>query len=176
MWEATARYGEEWLIGGPPFWGRSAPRPKDPEHPEFRRTDLEQDGFHPKSIFQVGGAGHVGTGSIRGMPVLARLRAKGFSIWPFDPVGWPTVIEIYPRLMTGPVKKSSRRARVEALKDEPGLTNVLRERAACSEDAFDAASRPYGWRSTSGNWNGCGPDPAYEIEGRIWRPVLARPG
>lgn len=176
VWESAERHGEGWLVGGPPFWGRTGPRPKDQAHPEYRRTDLEHPGFHPKSVFQVGGAGHVGTGSIRGMPVLSRLRAEGFSIWPFHSPGWPRVVEIYPRLMTGPVKKSSRRARIEALEGENGLTDVLRERAACSEDGFDAAVSALRMAENVEELEQLQPDPLYAIEGRIWRPGLMTAG
>jgi hypothetical protein len=74
------------------------------------------------------------------MAVLARLRREGFSIWPFDPPGWPRVVEIYPRLLTGPVRKSDPAARARYLSElawppDPGL----RELAASTEDAFDAA-------------------------------------
>ena len=41
------------------------------------------------------------------MPILGLLSAAGFSIWPFDPPGWPRVIEIYPRALTQRVRKSS---------------------------------------------------------------------
>ena len=41
-------------------------------------------GIAPKSVFQIGGAGSVGTASLRGMPVLQRLREAGFAVWPFD--------------------------------------------------------------------------------------------
>lgn len=54
---------------------------------ELRRTDRERPavgGIRPTSGFQIGGAGAVGTGAVRGMPMLARLRAAGFAIWPFD--------------------------------------------------------------------------------------------
>ena len=58
-------------------------------------------------MFQIGGAGAVGTGSIRGMPHLLTLADSGFTIWPFVSGGLPTVVEIYPRALTGPVNKGS---------------------------------------------------------------------
>ena len=36
----------------------------------------------PKSTFQIGGAGAVGTGSLRGMPHLLTLREAGCAVWP----------------------------------------------------------------------------------------------
>lgn len=150
LWAAAARHGDEWLRELPfPFWGGKAGaiRPELEGHrPHARRTDLWVPPIgsartRPKSPFQVGGAGSVGTGTIRGMPLLARLRRAGFSIWPFDEApGWPRVVEIYPRLLTGPVQKSSalaRRAQLERLgwPEDP----VQRGMAASTEDAFDAA-------------------------------------
>ena len=70
-----------------------------------------------KSTFQIGGAGSVGTGSLRGMPHLRRLRQAGFSIWPFHSASPWTVMEIYPRLLTGPVHKSSHEHRARYLGD-----------------------------------------------------------
>lgn len=96
--------------------------------------------FQPKSVFQIGGAGAVGTGSLRGMEHLATLAAADCSIWPFDPPGWPRVVEIYPRLLTGKVHKSRHRERLGHLEEHfAALPEPWRERAAGSEDAFDAA-------------------------------------
>lgn len=81
---------------------------------DLRRTDREAPaigGIRPKSVFQIGGAGAVGTGSLRGMPILKRLRDAGFAVWPFDAPRWPCVVEIYPRLLTGAVNKGSAGAR-----------------------------------------------------------------
>jgi hypothetical protein len=74
------------------------------------------------------------------MPVLRRLRAAGFSIWPFDPSGWPRIVEIYPRLLTRSVEKSDRGAREEYLACHyPNLPSHMHACAVKSEDAFDAA-------------------------------------
>jgi len=91
-------------------------------------------------LSQVGGAGSVGTGSIRGFPVLARLRAAGFRIWPFhDDPQMPVAVEVYPRVFTGPVVKSRADARREFLDDHaPEIDEQFRTLAAASEDAFDA--------------------------------------
>jgi hypothetical protein len=135
--------GESWLAGcESPFWGR--PGRKRPILPDdLRRTDREVPavgGIRPKSVFQIGGAGAVGTGSLRGMPILKRLRDAGFAVWPFDAPRWPCVIEIYPRLLTGAVNKGSAHARAEYLNARhPSLTDEMTRRATSSEDAFDAA-------------------------------------
>jgi len=144
LWDAATRSGEEWLRQcAPPFWGRPGhPRPPLPEH--FRATEAAMaavGGIRPKSTFQIGGAGSVGTGSLRGFPMLARLRHAGFAIWPFDaPARAPVVVEIYPRALTGAVVKSDPDARRRYLEDRyPRVAPELRDRAIASEDAFDAA-------------------------------------
>lgn len=144
LWALAARDAEGWLARCQhPFWGRpGVGRPANiPEH--FRRTDSEVpriSGISPKSVFQVGGAGAVGTGSLRGMKLVRRLHDAGFSILPFDPSGWPKVVEIYPRALTGAVVKSSAVHRAAYLaRRYPGLPDRRREQAALSEDAFDAA-------------------------------------
>ena len=156
VWDLVADKGEHWLHEcEPPFWGRrGAPRPDLPEH--YRRTEQlagRVPGASPKSVFQIGGAGAVGTGSIRGMPYLAKLAEAGFSIWPFHEAQRraqsvsaprqtsPRVIEIYPRLLTGTVTKSDFCKRWAHLAAEchPEIGGGLACKAASSEDAFDAA-------------------------------------
>jgi hypothetical protein len=119
-----------------PFWGRPGrKKPQLQEH--FRVTDR---GSAAKSVFQIGGAGAVGTGSLRGMCVLDRLVRGGISVWPMMPQGTATLIEIYPRVLTGPVNKSSPARRLAYLEQGyPHVRGEILERAASSEDAFDAA-------------------------------------
>jgi hypothetical protein len=74
------------------------------------------------------------------MRLLHRLHQAGFSIWPFDPPGWPRVIEIYPRLLTGPVAKANVEKRATYLAARyPDLASRFRDAAVRGEDAFDAA-------------------------------------
>jgi hypothetical protein len=142
LWALTDKH-EAWLAScQPPFWGKRGTRAPDIAE-RFRRTEHEaptQAGIRAKSVFQIAGAGAVGTGSLRGMRLLHRFSTAGFSIWPFDPPGWPLVLEIYPRLLTGAIKKSHAPSRIGYLRDRfPELPDDLRERASSSEDAFDAA-------------------------------------
>jgi hypothetical protein len=165
FWKIAAAHGERWLsreCDDVRFWGR--PRRKPPEFcgddgaaRMLRLADLEckvpshiadkaqaakVKGIAPKSPFQIGGAGAVGTGTLRGIPFLPRMRDAGFSIWPFDGPRLPMLIEIYPRLLTGPVRKSVREERVRYLREQmpPGvLTPRALTQARSTEDAFDAA-------------------------------------
>ena len=135
-------------------------------------------GIRPKSVFQIGGAGAVGTGSIRGMPHLAALRRGGFSVWPFDPPVPPCVVEIYPRVLTGPVVKRSLDERRQALRAWR-LPPALAASAARSEDAFDAAvSALVMWerRTDLSRLTEAG-DPEARLEGEIFFPdgCSARP-
>src|SRR5882762_3822449 len=114
FWQhVAAGHGERWLhreCEDGRFWGVRGPgrTGKRPEefcgpglHRMMRRTDFENKiaqgqeggdperaakmmGITPKSPFQVGGSGSVGTGSLRAMPWLMKLREAGFRVWPFE--------------------------------------------------------------------------------------------
>jgi hypothetical protein len=176
LWAAAATEGESWLKEcRSPFWGR--PRTAKPNLPaHFRATESDvagRQGSQPKSVFQIGGAGAVGTGSIRGMPHLRRLRSAGFSIWPFDPPRPPLVIEIYPRLLTGAVVKSDHSARMSYLESHTrGLDESTRTRVAVSEDAFDAAVSALVMSEHQEEISSLTSvsDEAAALEGRIWYP------
>lgn len=155
------------------FWGKPHKRP--PEfcgeglRRMFRHTDFDNKiaqaleggdleraakmkGITPKSPFQIGGSGSVGTGSLRAMPLLLRLHAAGFRVWPFEDAQIdgtsgpkPLLVEIYTRLMTGAVAKSNALARKAYLQrklaEDPAYAPVSRavlRKAQGSEDAFDA--------------------------------------
>jgi hypothetical protein len=154
---------ERWLHHcPPPFWGRRG-RPRGSET-QRRRTEADVAPA-ARPVFQIGGAGAVGTASLRGFPLLRRLRAEGFAIWPFDPPRLPVVVEIYPRLLTGPVVKSRRSDR-EAYLRRHGWP----EEAAISEDAFDAAVSALVMASRRAQLASLPleDDPVYGREGRIW--------
>lgn len=177
VWDLVVREGEDWLAAcRPPFWGRGrTPAPEDPARPAYRETETEarEAGLNPKPTFQIGGAGAVGTGSLRGMPHLARMRAAGASVWPFDDPGPLTVVEIYPRMFTGPVVKRSGPARRSALGGDRRVPAALVEDVVASEDAFDAALSALvmaehldalaGLRAAT-------PGTPQALEGALWRP------
>jgi hypothetical protein len=132
----------KWFVEpDPPFWiankAASGPGPGE----EFRRTEVEV-GSHPKSVFQLVGAGQVGRGSLYGLKALHRLAEGGFSIWPFDRAQLPLVVEIFPRLLTGPVVKSDAAARTRYLSALP-----IPRRSACKRPRAITLSMPPSPRS-----------------------------
>ncbi len=175
LWTRVDELGEKWLHRCvAPFWGKAGQK-RDASYEGFRRTEQavvrDRPGAIPKSIFQIGGAGAVGTGSIRGMPILKRLRDAGCSIWPFDPPGWPLVLEIYPRLMTGPVNKSSAERRRAYLSTQcSALPHEDQLRAASNEDAFDAAVSALMMSRRADEFAALSQaaDPCERLEGKIW--------
>jgi hypothetical protein len=175
-----------WLVSGNadallsecalPFWGRRGTNKPGAGGSLLRRTDggaiagIRQS---PKSVFQIAGAGAVGTGSLRGMACLCALREAGFAIWPFDAPGLPLAVEIYPRAFTGPVVKSSRGARIADLRAYADrLPPVVIAACEESDDAFDACI------SALAMWDAREAllslprvdDPQLRLEGIIWHP------
>jgi hypothetical protein len=141
-------------------------------------------GIAPKSVFQIGGAGAVGTASLRGMPGLIVLRDAGFRIWPYDEPDVkraPTVVEIYTRLMTGAVNKSSEVARTAYLAKKrkesamyAGLSRLVMAKARASEDAFDALVTAMVMTEHRGEFAGLRKteDEVFLMEGHTWVPGL----
>lgn len=210
FWQHVASgHGERWLAKEAPeiardtrFWGKPHKRPEEFSGENLRRmmrfTDWDNKiaqrlpngdadraakmlGITPKSPFQIGGSGSVGTGSLRAMPFLLRLREAGFRTWPFESASphKPLVVEMYTRLMTGPVAKSNPTARKTYLsgrrKQDPTFAAVSRSVlrvAEASEDAFDAlvstlemvrhAEEFARLKATK--------DPVLRLEGITWRP------
>lgn len=176
VWRMTATHGESWLSEcSPPFWGRPGrARPDIPN--QWRATEnavRAMTGFSPRSVFQIGGAGAVGTGSIRGMPLLASMRKAGLRIWPFDLAEGATLIEIYPRILTGTVIKKVGSARSEYLaRYWPELQHEPAAIAASSDDAFDALVSALVMCRYSDDlaelWQPS--DSIAPLEGEIWQP------
>jgi hypothetical protein len=180
VWRGVSGAAGETLLAGeaPPFWGRTTTRPAfAADEPPLRMTE---DGPLPgKSIFQIGGAGAVGTGSLRGMPLLLRLRDAGFSIWPFDvPAVTPVALELYPRRLypeatcLAHLSKrswSSRHAHLEQW--FPHHPRPLLERAAGSEDAFDAAVCALVMSGHAEQLRALPAQADRRLEGMVWEPV-----
>ncbi len=213
FWQhVAAGHGERWLARerddvprDDRFWGKPHKRPAQFSGEGLRRmmrlTDWDNKiaqsdeggdpdraakmrGITPKSPFQIGGSGSVGTGSLRAIPFLLRLHDAGFRVWPFESASFgarpkPLLVEIYTRLMTGPVAKSNAAARKAYLgarrKSDPLYAQISRsvlQKALGSEDAFDALVSTlemvrHAEEFTQLQATG---DVALRLEGITWRP------
>ena len=220
FWRLVAEtHGERWLlrrtVEDPEFdrrfWGKPHKRPAEFSgehlHRMLRATDIDckilsqipqeeraarVKGITPKSVFQIGGSGSVGTGSLRGMPMLLRLYEAGFRVWPFDAPRLdgeepaPLVVEMYTRLMTGAVHKANpvkRRAYLDRLRSAKSeafdtryaaLSPVVISRARGSEDAFDALVSCMVMTARRASFAALPMprDPAAKIEGWTWAPEV----
>jgi hypothetical protein len=154
-----------------PFWITGEAHARLAPAQMFRRTEQEVrvPGVQPKSVFQLVGAGQVGRGSLYGMAALHRLADAGFRIWPFDPSGLPLVVEIFPRVLTGPVRKISPSERERYLGTVP-IRPDLGRLAAASEDAFDAAVSAVVMAARVDELQTVPDAPGYSLEGKIWQP------
>jgi hypothetical protein len=178
FWEVVRREGERWLRDPrPPFW-KTVGVPALPAERAHRQTELELGrvaGIAPTSVFKLVGPSQVGPGSIRGMPWLAELRQRGFSIWPFA-AGRPLAVEIWPRALTGAVVKSRRAARADFLaRRTPELREPLLGVAASTEDVFDAAVSAIVMARNAAGLAALRSEPKYALEGRIWHPEIVQP-
>jgi hypothetical protein len=193
------------------FWGAPHKRPAQFCGPGYRRMfrfadydnkiaqalpggDAERAakmrGITPKSPFQIGGSGSVGTGSLRAMTMLERLHDAGFRIWPLESSAIdaktprPLMVEMYTRLMTGAVAKSNPEARRKYLSAKrktdalyAQLGRAVLAKAQGSEDAFDALAsviemaryaEQFGKLKATHN-------PELRREGLTWRPGVTEP-
>ena len=213
FWKRVVEEGhaERWLARGAEdrrFWGKPHKRPAEFSgehlHRMLRATDIDckiiahipeperqarMKGITPKSVFQIGGSGSVGTASLRGFPVLLRLREAGFCVWPFDAPelvgrkGRPLVVEMYTRLNTGAVHKSNAAARaaylVKKRREDPAyaaLSRTVMQRARGGEDAFDALVSTMVMAERRGTFAKLPQprDPLHGIEGWTWAPEIGR--
>lgn len=214
FWRHVAKgHGERWLANDcadARFWGRKGVGRDGKTPAEFRgdslprmmrRTDMENKieqalaggdperaakmkGIQAKSPFQIGGAGAVGTGSLRAMPWLLKLWESGFRVWPFEDADpdKPLLVEMYTRLLTGAVKKSNGEARKEYLAAKrredslyAGLSRGVIEKARRSEDAFDAlvcCVEMVRWEEEFTRLKAT-VDQRFLLEGITWRPGVA---
>jgi hypothetical protein len=212
FWQHVASgHGERWLARealdiarDERFWGKPHKRPAQFSGAGFRRmmrsTDwdnkiaqslpggnparaIQMRGITPKSPFQIGGSGSVGTGSLRAMSFLLRLREAGFRVWPFESaaIARPLVVEMYTRLMTGPVAKSNpvaRKAYLAARRKTDilytGISRAVIRKAEGSEDAFDALVSTLEMARHAEDFARLKAtrDPELCLEGITWRPGI----
>jgi hypothetical protein len=188
------------------FWGKPHKRPEQFCGPGYRRMFRFADydnkiaqaleggdperaakmrGITPKSPFQIGGSGSVGTGSLRAMTMLERLHDAGFRVWPLEASAIdakrpkPLLVEMYTRLMTGAVAKSNPEARRKYLAAKrktdalyASLGRTVLARAQGSEDAFDALVSVMEMARYAEEFGGLKAtrDPELRREGLTWRP------
>jgi hypothetical protein len=216
FWRRVVEEGhaERWLARGAVdrrFWGKPGVGYRGERPAEFsgenlhrmlRATDIDCKivshipeaerqarvrGITPKSVFQIGGSGSVGTASLRGFPVLLRLREEGFCVWPFDAPrltgksSRPLVVEMYTRLNTGAVHKSNAAARAAYLLKKrresaayAALSRTVMQRARAGEDAFDAlvSTMVMAERRETFAQLPKPRDPLHGIEGWTWAPEV----
>ena len=211
--KVAAGQGERWLAReceevarDERFWGKPHKRPEqfcgaglarsmrftDMDNkitPKMLEGDPERaakvKGIAPKSPFQIGGSGSVGTGSLRAMPFLLALRESGFRVWPYESAllagkePKPLLVEMYTRLMTGAVAKSNegaRRAYLAAKRKGDdlygGLSRGVLAKAYASEDAFDALVSGVEMVRYKGEFAGLKAtrDEVLRLEGITWWP------
>jgi hypothetical protein len=129
----------------------------DAAEPLLRTTERElvdRGRARATSVLHLVGAQQVGRGAIRGIPMLARLRAcRGAAIWPFDPPAAErlglTIVEVFPRLWLMPgmrkQRRSDRRAQLGHWEREGiGFEDTARAACVASPDAIDAAAAAIG--------------------------------
>jgi molybdopterin molybdotransferase len=142
-----------------PFWGNGLPnrdiahlprkgRDRTCDLPEKRATESRAKGAF--AVWQLSGAGAVGSQVIMGLPVLARLRARfgvDLAVWPFEPLT-PAIalVEVWPSLIAGAIKAH---APADMIKDAAQVTVLARalSRLSSAELAqmLDVAPNPEGW-------------------------------
>jgi len=214
--KANAGLAEQWLdrecdeiARDERFWGAPHKRPAQFCGPGYRRMFRFADydnkiaqgmeggdperaakmrGITPKSPFQIGGSGSVGTGSLRAMTMLERLHDAGFRVWPLENAAIdakaprPLVVEMYTRLMTGAVAKSNAEARRKYLAAKrktdalyASLGRAVLSNAQGSEDAFDALVSVIEMARYADEFGGLKAtrDPELRREGLTWRPGVA---
>jgi hypothetical protein len=209
----AAGHGERWLARecedvkrDERFWGKPHKRPEqfcgEGLHRSMRLTDMDNKitpkllegdperaakvkGITPKSPFQIGGSGSVGTGSLRAIPFLLALHEAGFRVWPFESAALdgkapkPLLVEMYTRLLTGAVAKSNEQARRAYLAAKrkvdaayADLSRGVLAKAHASEDAFDALVCVVEMVRFRGEFGGLRAtrDSVLRLEGITWRP------
>ena len=138
-----------------PFW---RDRCELPSEQRFRACEvaLQGMGYAPKSVFQLVGNGQVGAGSVRGMSHLARLRADGFAIWPFDDACDRLALEIYPSCL---------RARFPELVGTDNPSTDARD-ARVSARAMTTRAEEFASLTEA-------IDPIERLEGNVWVPATS---
>ncbi len=133
--------------GSGPFWGNGLkrdipglPRTKagySNPFPDRRAAEARAKGAF--TLWQLSGAGSVGSQALMGLPVLHRLRARfpgQISVWPFEPLDRPVAfVEIWPSLMADAVRRAL--AVDGGIKDAVQVTILARALSSLAPAALD---------------------------------------
>ncbi len=97
-----------------PFWGRPATldlpglpdKGKGRDHPFPERRQVETRHPRAQPVWKLFTTGSVGSQALLGIPVMARLRADGARVWPFDPLAGADVVlaEVWPSVLADAVQ------------------------------------------------------------------------
>jgi hypothetical protein len=94
-------------------------------------------------------------------------------VWPFDEFALPLVVEIYPRVLTGEVIKSSHEARAEFLANFGQRDDAVDNEITATEHPFDAAISALVMNRHLDQLEQLRKEAApYALEGEIWAPTL----
>ena len=132
--------------GSGPFWGNALkrdiadlPRTKanySNPFPDKRAAESRASGAF--TLWQLSGAGAVGSQTLMGLPVLNRLRRKfanQVAVWPFDPLDRPVAfVEIWPSMISDIVAREV--AATGAIKDAAQVATLSRAIAALDAQVF----------------------------------------
>lgn len=129
-----------------PYWGNGLKR--DIAHLPRKGRDRTATGFPEKravetiargafSVWQLSGAGAVGSQVLMGLPVLSRLRnqfAGQVAVWPFEPLDRPiALVEVWPSLFAQNIKSRLHEHRIKDAVQMHVLTEII---AAMPPDAL----------------------------------------
>lgn len=142
-----------------PFWGNGLKReiphlPKKGsartfrDFPEKRMAEQRSKGAFP--VWQLFGAGAVGSQVLMGLPTLNRLRksfAPDIAVWPFEPLDKPVaIVEIWPSLIAKAVAATQPQGRIKDAHQVLLLAQTLsRLPAAQLQAMLDVPVNPEGW-------------------------------
>jgi hypothetical protein len=154
LWPMVEAGADAWLTQcPPPFFG--AKGTTRPSVELLRHCDTR---VRAKSVFQIAGAGHVGTGSLRGMPLLRVLREAGYAVWPFDDPRDRTIVEIYPTRLREIQHSVGFSRRIGAMHENDNTRDAVASACVMWEHRASFATLE------------AATDPVTRIEGDVWMP------
>lgn len=146
------------LGGNGPFWGNGLKREIDGlprtkagyENPFAQRRQAEERARGAFSVWQLSGAGSVGSQALMGLPVLARLRQQfgdDLAVWPFQPLdAGIALVEVWPSLIAPEI---AARVQPDEIKDAAQVRVLAQALSALSADQLATmladGDREEGW-------------------------------